>query len=281
MIALTEVTKRFGAVTAVEALTLKIKRGEIFGLLGPNGAGKSTTIAMAVGLLKPDSGRVDLAGKGPPTDPEARRCVGLAPQALALYDELTATENLGLLASLYGMSRAEAVRRASELLNLVGLSERASARAKTYSGGMKRRLNLAAAMVHDPDVLLLDEPTAGVDPQSRHSILELIRGLRDRGKTVVYTTHYMEEAQRVCDRVAIMDHGRVLALGTVDALLREHGGKMTVHATNGAGERRVETDDPIAEIRSLLESGGATELRVERPNLESVFLGLTGRRLRD
>ncbi|MCB9840581.1 MAG: ABC transporter ATP-binding protein [Phycisphaeraceae bacterium] len=281
MLRLDDIRKAFGPTVAVDGLSLRVAPGEVLGLLGPNGAGKTTTMSIATGLLPPDAGSVDIDGAGAPTAAAVRRRLGLAPQAIALYDDLSARENLLFFASLYAMPRAEAARRADELLELVALRDRRHHRVKGFSGGMKRRLNLAAAIVHDPPLVLLDEPTAGVDPQSRHAILELVGTLRSAGKTVIYSTHYMEEAQRICDRVAIIDHGRVLAIGSVASLVKSHGGKTFVVIEDPEGPRRVETADPVREIARLLEGGLEHPVRLESPNLESVFLDLTGRSLRD
>jgi ABC-2 type transport system ATP-binding protein len=285
-----DIVKRFGSMVAVDGVSLRVEAGECVGLLGPNGAGKTTTMAMAVGLLRPDAGAVRLgrgdgSDAGPPTEPEARRLIGLCPQSIALYDALSATENLTLLGAIYGLSKPEARERAGELIEAVGLTDRAGDRVKVYSGGMKRRLNLAAAIVHDPPVVLLDEPTAGVDPHSRNAIFDLVRGLRDRGKAVVYTTHYMEEAQRLCDRVAIMDRGKLLATGTVDELIAAHGGDSVLTVERRSGVERTTSDDPVRALAgvSLAAEGEdpVTGLRLERPDLETVFLNLTGRLLRD
>lgn len=281
MLRLDNLGKRFGSVTALDGLSLAVPRGTVFGLLGPNGAGKTTTISIAVGLMKPDSGSVDLDGLGSPHDPEVRRRIGAAPQAIALYEELTGMENLEFFASLYGLDRSRRRARSAELLARVGLSDRAGDRVAGYSGGMKRRLNLAAALIHDPPLVLLDEPTAGVDPQSRNAILDIVRSLRDEGRTVVYTTHYMEEAQRLCDRVAIVDQGRVLAEGTVDELIASLGGMSIVTIESDHEQVRIETADPVAELGVRLRSSEIRGVRIERPDLESVFLHLTGRSLRD
>jgi ABC-2 type transport system ATP-binding protein len=279
VLAIRDIRKRFGHTVAVDGLTLEVRAGEVFGLLGPNGAGKSTTIAITTGLLAPDSGTVDLFGLGSPTNPAVRMHLGLAPQEITLYDQLTARENLVFLARL---SRVAAPRhRADELLELVELDARANDRVATFSGGMKRRLNLAAALVHDPKLVLLDEPTAGVDPQSRNRILDLVRQLAAAGKTIVYTTHYMEEAAKMCDRVGIVDHGRMLDAGTVSELIARHGGKSSVTIEREGTEHRVRTDDPVAEVARHFASGGVTAVRVERPDLETVFLALTGRSLRE
>ncbi len=285
MLRLNQLRKSFGAVAAVDSVSLEIRRGEVFGLLGPNGAGKSTTIGMAVGLLAPDSGSVELEGVGPPTDPKVRAHIGVAPQALAVYDDLTGEENLRFFGRLYGLRASVLRERVAAVLEMVGLSARSADRVGTYSGGMKRRLNLAAALVHDPPLLLLDEPTAGVDPQSRNNILDLVRELASRGRSIGYTTHYMEEADRLCDRVAIIDKGRILALGTVHELIERHGGKSLITVTRENGEdQRIETADPLPDITRLLAPGSSESVRavrIDRPDLESVFLSLTGRSLRD
>lgn len=281
MLKFNRLQKSFGSITAVDGLTLEIHAGEVFGLLGPNGAGKTTTVNMAIGLLSPDAGSIEVDGHGSPSDPSVRRKIGVAPQALAIYQELTGQENITFFGRLQGMSGRQLRDRVSWSLEFVGLTERRKDRAKTYSGGMQRRLNLAIALVHDPLLLLLDEPTVGVDPQSRNSIFEKIEELRQSGRTIVYTTHYMEEAQRLCDRVAVMDHGKLLALDSIDKLIEAHGGKSIVRAKTAEGETSVETDDPVAELRRLQKLGTLENFRVDRPNLEQVFLNLTGRHLRD
>lgn len=281
MLELSNVRKSFGPVVAVDGLSLSVRQGEVLGLLGPNGAGKTTTIGIAIGLIAPDTGSVSLSGKGSPADPAVRQLLGVAPQALALYDELTAEENLHFFAGLYGMQAELRKQRVTAVLEQVGLAPRRSDRVKGFSGGMKRRLNLAAAILHNPSILLLDEPTAGVDPQSRNSILDLVRDLKTRGTTIVYTTHYMEEAQRLCDRVAIVDKGKLLALDTVDRLIAAHGGHSVVTSITPGGEARTQTSDPVREIATILARGDVQEVRIERPDLESVFLNLTGRSLRD
>jgi len=271
----------------VDGLSLEVRRGEVFGLLGPNGAGKTTTVAMAVGLLAPDEGQVELSGLGAPTKPEVRARLGVAPQALSLYDGLTGRENARLFGGLYGLTGSKLEAGISAALDFVGLAERGDQLVSTYSGGMKRRLNLAVAVVHEPDLVVLDEPTVGVDPQSRNLIFENILALRARGTTVVYTTHYMEEAERLCDRVGILDQGRLLALDSVGGLLRAHAGPsvltVEVESREGAGreERRVATADPLSELNALAARERVCSFRTERPDLEQVFLHLTGRHLRD
>src|SRR5215203_630482 len=227
MLTLTNVRKRYGPLVAVDGLSLEIHPGEIFGLLGPNGAGKSTTVNLAAGLLAPDEGRVTVGEGASPADAAVRRRIGVAPQALAVYEQLTGRENLEFFGRMYGLGGAILSERVSWALRFVQLEDRASDRAVTYSGGMKRRLNLAAALVHDPELILLDEPTVGVDPQSRNAIFDSIEALRAQGRTIIYTTHYMEEAARLCDRVGIIDHGKLLAVDTVAALLATHGGAPT------------------------------------------------------
>ncbi|MFO1054576.1 MAG: ABC transporter ATP-binding protein [Planctomycetota bacterium] len=296
MLVLRGIRKSFGSLVAVDSLDLDVERGEALGLLGPNGAGKSTTIRIALGALAPDSGSVELQGIGSPTDPAVRRHLGYAPQDLAVYEELTADENLsffGRLQGLRGGRLREAVERA---LELAGLVDRRADRVGTFSGGMKRRLNIACATVHGPSLLLLDEPTVGVDPQSRNHIFESIEALKREGRTIVYTTHYMEEAERLCDRVAIVDHGRVLACDRVEALLSAHGARPSVevelHESPTPGMRlpgeyvdgllRFSVDEPEEALADLRSQGIRWRaLRVQRADLESVFLELTGRSLRD
>jgi ABC-2 type transport system ATP-binding protein len=281
ILSLKNVHKSYGDIIAVNDLTLEINRGEIFGLLGPNGAGKSTCIGLAVGLLHSDKGEVNFNGAGSPTRPDVRTRIGVAPQALALYEDLTAEENLSFFGSLQDLRGSRLAERVNWALEFVGLQDRRRDRAKTYSGGMKRRLNLAVALLHDPELLLLDEPTVGVDPQSRNAIFDNILALKEKGRTIVYTTHYMEEVQKLCDRVGVIDHGKLLALDTVDGLIRSYGGKNVVVARGEKGEVRIETDNPVEELSRLHGEGALSEFRWERPDLETVFLNLTGRSLRD
>ncbi len=281
MLRLNNVTKVFGNRTAVDALSLEIRRGEVFGLLGPNGAGKTTTVNLAVGLLAPDSGAIEIDGTEAPTTSIARKKIGVAPQALALYDDLSGRENVLFFGQLHGLKKSELKDRAAWAIDFVGLTDRARDRAKTYSGGMKRRLNLAIAIVHAPPLLLLDEPTVGVDPQSRNAIFENIQELKERGTSIIYTTHYMEEAERLCDRVGILDQGRLLALDTVENLINKHGGKCIARATTRQKTIRIETDDPLAALASIQEKEAFTSFHLDQPNLEAVFLHLTGRSLRD
>ena len=265
----------------MDGLSLSIRKGELFGLLGPNGAGKSTSVSLAVGLLTPDSGTVTIEGHGNPADPAVRQKIGVAPQALALYDLLTAEENLRFFGEVYGLAGAKLDERVKWCLDFVGLTDRKSDRVGGYSGGMKRRLNMAAAVIHDPELLLLDEPTVGVDPQSRNKIFESIEALHREGRTIIYTTHYMEEVERLCDRIAIVDAGKLLALGTLSELLTTHGGPPTLIVTSNGEEQRVQTADPLAELNRIAARTAIDEFQMERPTMEQVFLRLTGRSLRD
>lgn len=299
MIRIDGLTKSFGDSEAVSSLCLSIEKGESVGLLGPNGAGKTTTISMLVGALSPDKGEIEIDGKSDPRLPAVRRVIGLAPQSLALYDKLSAEENLAFFGGIYGLKGEHLKERIEWCLEFAALTDRRGDRVETYSGGMKRRLNLATALVHEPSILLLDEPTVGVDPQSRNHIFESIAELGRKGLTLIYTTHYMEEAERLCDRVAIMDKGKILTSDSVDALIGEHGGASWLHAEFAeppgdsirslmpgieveGSKIRFQTDDPLAAMELLRNADG--ELRtfhLNRPDLESVFLNLTGRTLRD
>ena len=297
MIAAQSLGKDYGSVRAVDEISFEIHAGEAFGLLGPNGAGKTTTLHMLTGVLDPDRGSVALEGQGSPADPELRRMIGVAPQELAIYEELSAEENLRFFGKLYGLEGWRLKERVDWALEFSRLQDRRKDRAAKYSGGMKRRLNLACALVHDPRILFCDEPTVGVDPQSRNHIFESIETLRAEGCTLVYTTHYMEEAQRLCDRVAIMDQGRILALDEVQDLITQHGGSSRVEAelATDHGEQlagldcevdgrnlRFETERPFDTVAELGRTGlEVANLRVDRPDLERVFLNLTGRKLRD
>src|SRR5215472_9610380 len=213
--------KRYGEVVAVNGVSFTASAGQTVGLLGPNGAGKTTTVSIIAGLIRADAGQVLIEGRQIERDADPiKRRIGLVPQDLALYDELSAADNLALFGSLYDLEGANLNRAMAEALGLVGLLDRARHKVRTFSGGMKRRLNLAAALLHDPQLLLLDEPTVGVDPQSRNAIFDNLETLRKRGKTLLYTTHYMEEAERLCDRLTIVDHGQVVANDTLQGLFR-------------------------------------------------------------
>jgi ABC-2 type transport system ATP-binding protein len=345
--------KRFGDNIAVDGVSFEIRDGEIFGLLGPNGAGKTTTISMISCLLAPTEGDIVVDGASVRTDPtRVKRAIGVVPQDIALYPTLTAIENLRFWGRMYGLSGHLLEERTAEALELAGLADRARERIEKYSGGMKRRINIAAGVMHHPRVMLMDEPTVGIDPQSRNHILETVKELNRRGMTVLYTSHYMEEVEFLCDRVAIADHGRVIALGTIDELKRlvgdenvvtvsveslPAGATETLHALpgvdgvlmgvsgeegdegedgsgekagssaagekagsgatgEGAGEAGVTPDSGttirvlskdasgiLASVVTALTDAGAriTAIDVREPDLESVFLHLTGKSLRD
>ena len=302
--------KSYGKIAAVDGISLKAGKGETIGLLGPNGAGKTTTVSMIAGLLRPDSGEVLIDGRRlhGDTDP-LKRNIGLVPQDIGLYPEISARENLHLFGALYGMDARRRRRAIDAALDLVGLAERAKDKVRGFSGGMMRRLNLAAALLHDPQLLLLDEPTVGVDPQSRNAIFDNLETLKKRGKTLLYTTHYMEEAERLCDRMVIVDHGKVIADDTMQGLhrlmpvanllevefedpdngirteeVRALAGVVSVEARGGKlriGIHDLAADSPGI-LQWLVDRGHPFQhVASERASLETVFLTLTGRSLRD
>ncbi|WP_218013693.1 MULTISPECIES: ABC transporter ATP-binding protein [Georgenia] len=301
--------RRFGDLTAVDGVSFHIAPGETYGLLGPNGAGKTTTISVVAGLLAADAGEVRIAGRrmGPRAIAPKRR-LGLVPQDLAIYPELSARENLMFFGHLHGMRGAELKRRTDEVLDLIGLTDRAKGQTKEFSGGMKRRLNIGIGLLHHPDLLILDEPTVGVDPQSRNAILEAVEALSTEGMAVLYTTHYMEEAERLCDRIGIIDAGTIQAEGTRDELIRIIGELDEIRLVGtgdlaaalmalqeiGAVERAVlegrqillhVRDAPTA-VATVVTTAGRSgvelaDVEITRPDLESVFLHLTGKGLRD
>ena len=309
MLSATELNKSYSGRAVVSDVSLRLEPGRVLGLLGPNGAGKSTTVSMLCGLLRPDRGDVVFDDGASPmngrTD-EFKRRIGLVPQDIALYEELPARQNLELFGALYGLTGADLGRRVDEALALVGLADRARDKPSTFSGGMKRRLNIACALVHDPDVLVFDEPTVGVDPQSRNAIFDNLEVLRDRGKALMYTTHYMEEAERLCDRIVIVDHGRVVANDELGALLRHarSGERLEIdvgqtvdctpllalpgvlEATESNGVLTVKLQSLASDMAPVLAWCNAKGLAIRhinsvRANLEDVFLALTGRQLRD
>jgi ABC-2 type transport system ATP-binding protein len=295
--------KRFGQVVAVDGISLELRSGECLGLLGPNGAGKSTLIRAIVGRVIPDSGRVAVFGAAADS-PAARAALGWVPQDLALYPRLTAKENLRSFGRYYGLTGKKLDEAVAWCLDWAALQDRAGELTRNLSGGMKRRLNMAAGLIHQPRLVLMDEPTVGVDPQSRNRLFEMIEALRAQGMTIVYTTHYMEEAERLCDRIAIVDHGRIIALDTKEALIHNSfasrsqvvarldgpAGRVSAWAAQRGG-RLVDstaefTIERPTEITGLLEGAAAAglelvDLSLRRPNLETVFLHLTGRELRD
>lgn len=309
MLEVNGLTKSYGKLIAITGVSFRADYGETIGLLGPNGAGKTTTVSIIAGLVSPDSGEVLIEGKQVKSDTDPVKLkIGLVPQDMALYDQLTARDNLTFFAALYSLAGAKAKRAIDDALNLVGLSDRGGDKVRTFSGGMKRRLNLAAALLHDPQILLLDEPTVGVDPQSRNAIFENLETLKKRGKTLIYTTHYMEEAERLCDRIVIIDHGKVVADDTLQGLhkllpvanviaidldqsdgfkpeemlaLPEVKSAELKQSTLRIGVRDLSRGAPGV-LRWLSENGHSYHhVSSEQPNLETVFLTLTGRSLRD
>jgi len=305
MLKLESVTKHYGSITALDQVSLDIARGEFFGLLGPNGAGKSTLMSLVAGLRSPDAGALSLDGATLSAQSAAtRRDLGLVPQHIALYPRLTAEQNLRIFGGLQGLGGVLLRSRINEALQAVGLDDRRRDQVQTFSGGMQRRLNLAAAILHRPKVLLCDEPTVGVDPQSRNAIFEYLERLNDDGLTIIYSTHYMEEAARLCSRIGIIDHGKLLALGTLDELLTQLPFEEEIRfpATDKTAELASRLKDqgdvalveqthcfrPRAGFRlssfyALTESHGLAPrlFATQRPSLEALFLHLTGRTLRE
>ncbi len=281
MIQFIDVFKSYDGVQALKGLSFTVRSGEIFGLLGPNGAGKTTAVHILAGILPLDKGTVLIQNKNILQNASVFKSIGIAPQALSLYDNLSAKENLIFFGRLFGLSGEKLKQQVKKALSFVQLTDQADQRVKTFSGGMKRRLNLAAALVHDPQILILDEPTVGVDPQSRNAIFENIRQLKKQGRTIIYTTHYMEEAQQLCDHLAIMDHGELVAFGTVRELIERYGNKpvLIVETTNGVKEFR--TNDALGVLEKLKDQETILNFRFEPSNLEQVFLNLTGHSLRN
>jgi ABC-2 type transport system ATP-binding protein len=302
-------SKRFDEIVAANGVSFEISEGETFGLLGPNGAGKTTTISMVAGLLEPDGGTVHVAGTPIRTNSTAGRAeIGLVPQQLAIYPDLTGSENLRFFGRLYAMAGDDLEKRVAEVLEVIGLSDRKDDLTGEYSGGMQRRLNIGIGLLHRPRLLILDEPTVGVDPQSRNAILESVEELSGQGIAVLYTTHYMEEAERLCDRVAIIDEGvikaegtrrelvsmvgekdriRVTMTGDVEAVARVASELDAVHeaspADSGVDVLAADASTLLPELLTRVSATGAnvTGVAVFEPNLEAVFLHLTGKALRD
>lgn len=303
--------KQFGDNHAVQGISFGILEGEVFSLLGPNGAGKTTTISMLSCLLTPTSGDATIGGHSVRQEPQAvKQLIGVVPQEIALYATLTARENLVFWGQMYGMGGAALRQRVDEVLETVGLKDRAKERIETFSGGMKRRINIGVGLLHRPRLVFMDEPTVGIDPQSRRNILDMVQALNEQGMTVLYTTHYMEEAQELSNRIGIIDHGKLIALGTLAELTRmvgqedvvelgidaEHSSPELVAALGQvAGVRQALAENGT--VRLVVADGNAalpelmlvtnqmnvrvTNVAIQEPNLEAVFLHLTGRALRD
>jgi ABC-2 type transport system ATP-binding protein len=304
-----DLRKEFGDLTAVDGISFDIQEGEIFGFLGPNGAGKTTSISMICGLLTPTAGEIFVEGVSILKNPrEVKKRLGVVPQEVAIYEELSARENLSFWGGIFGMRGGVLNSRVDELLEQVGLEERAKEPTKNFSGGMKRRLNLALGLVHDPKLILLDEPTVGIDPQARHNILDVVKSIVAGGRTVLYTTHYLEEAEDLCDRLAIIDHGKILSQGTVGELKTQLGegslltvqgdfqaAKLSEAVTGVEGLMPIEIDDNRAMLLVARDGPGVShsleglfsrgltfdDIQIKEPNLEDLFLKLTGRELRN
>ena len=309
MLRVTDLSKHFGEIRAVDGVSFQVPAGKIFGLLGPNGAGKTTIISMIAGLMPPAKGRIEVDGLDLAAHPgDVKRRLGVVPQEIALYEDLSARENLEFWGGVYGMRGKPLATRRDEMLALVGLADRSKEPVRNFSGGMKRRLNLAMGLMHAPRLVLLDEPTVGIDPQARINVLDVVRDIVAGGTTVLYTTHYLEEAELLCDELAIMDHGKIHAQGTIGELKAAlgEGSMLTVQGSfeGNAVQQVVERVQglrvlELADDRALLNvpSGGAgvgralealynsglrlSDVTVKEPNLEDLFLKLTGRELRD
>ena len=305
MISIKNITKKFPTVTALDNVSLEIKEREFFGLLGPNGAGKSTLMNLLIGYLDPEDGEILIDDEKMSTGShDLRKKLGLVPQSLALYEDISAKENLEIFGSFYGINKKDLYFIIADKLKMVGLFDRKNDKVKTFSGGMKRRLNLAASLLHDPKIILCDEPTVGIDPQSRNAIFDYLESLNNEGKTIIYTTHYMEEAERLCTRIAVIDFGHIISTGTLDDLLNglEYRHSITI-TKNPVTERNilafksfgtiVEESDKyelqpedglvLSEFFKKVEETGINYslINIKKPNLEALFLHLTGRSLRD
>ena len=313
MLTVKELSKNYGDFVAVDRISFSADKGSVFGLLGPNGAGKSTAINCIAGLLKPTSGHAAVAGHDVVSDGKAaRRNLGVVPQELALYEDLPAIENLRYWGRAYGLGGQALEDRVTEVLEYIGLNDRAKDMPKEFSGGMKRRLNFGCGVVHEPKVLLLDEPTVGIDPQSRAKLFDLVKAVRDAGACVLYTTHYMEEAERLCDSLAIIDHGKIIAKGTVAELKSQLGARDALQLSGtfpekGTGAAIEGLTGTITDLEILSQTedsllltlsnasqhlpgifaavdkagGKVTETSLRSPNLETLFLLLTGKELRE
>ncbi|MGV3487722.1 MAG: ATP-binding cassette domain-containing protein [Tuberibacillus sp.] len=296
-------SKTFGKQQALKNVSFSVKTGSSFGLLGPNGAGKSTTMKILTGIIQADGGTAELLGKSVLSNKDlVAKNIGYVPQEITLYDEFTAIENLNFFGELYGVKGKVLKTRMDKILADTGLAERANDKVKTFSGGMKRRINIGCALLHEPKLLILDEPTVGIDPQSRNRIFEMIRALNNQGVTIIYSTHYMEEVEQLCDEAAIIDHGEVMAHGPLGELLERHGRKAIYLEAVGMEEALVhplitksyregsgwilESNNLPALMQQLLRISlehkwDVKQLEVVRPSLEQVFLTVTGTALRD
>ncbi|MDF2547478.1 MAG: yfiL1 [Anaerosolibacter sp.] len=309
MVEINNLTKKYGSLTAVDDISLKIETEDLYGLLGPNGAGKSTTISTISTFIQPTSGDILVGGHSILTKASAiRKLIGLVPQDVALYPTLTARENLSFFGKLYGLRGKDLSKKADEILETVGLRDRGNEKIDTYSGGMKRRINIGVGLMNDPKLLILDEPTVGIDPQSRNHILETVKNLNQRGMTVIYTSHYMEEVEFLCKHIGIMDQGKLIAQGSKEEVCALAGNEetLTIHISQLSAQhlQQLQTILPeytmhygdgiltvlgkkihsvLGDILTILntEKSKITSLDVQEPNLESVFLHLTGRALRD
>jgi len=312
MLTVRDLKKSFGAFDAVKGVSFSVEKGEAFGLLGPNGAGKSTIINMVTGLYPPTSGKIQLKDINVlKNTKQAQAAIGVVPQEIALYQEMSAKENLNFWGRMYGLSGKALELKVDEVLDIIGLADRAKGKVNTFSGGMKRRVNIGAAILHNPELLIMDEPTVGIDPQSRNHILETIRKLNEQGMTVIYTSHYMEEVEYLCERIGIIDHGELIACGTMPELRETIGDRSRIIITidqQGTNSNDIQSSlsklfsekdfsiqnnqlmvfhkEPQHILTSFIQSVTNTGVKITsvdivEPNLESVFLHLTGRSLRD
>ncbi len=305
MISVKDITKKFPATTALDTISIEIKEKEFFGLLGPNGAGKSTLMNLLIGYLDSDEGEILIDGEKMSTGSLAlRKKIGLVPQSLALYEDISAKENMEIFGSFYQIDKKQLRYTIADKLKMVGLFDRKNDKVKTFSGGMKRRLNLAASLLHDPKIILCDEPTVGIDPQSRNAIFDFLESLNDEGKTIIYTTHYMEEAERLCSRIAVIDFGHIISVGSLEELLKGLEYRQSISfVKNTQTEKNINSFNTFGTIidehdkfelhpedglilseffKKVEESGiNYSSINIGRPTLEALFLHLTGRSLRD
>ncbi|MGV6828323.1 MAG: ABC transporter ATP-binding protein [Flavobacteriales bacterium] len=307
MIEVQNLSKKFEEINAVKNISFSIKEGEIFGFLGPNGAGKTTTLNMLSGLLQSDEGSIQLNGFDIKKDPIlCKKSIGVIPQEIALYDEFSAYDNLMFWGKLYNVPTKTLKKNIYNILKLIGLEDRKDDLIKTYSGGMKRRINIASALLHEPKILFMDEPTVGVDPQSRNRIFEIVETLNQQGMTIIYTTHYMEEAERLCNRIAIIDNGKIVSQGTLDELQKQSNAKeMLILKFETISQKKLQELSTHLSIKSKLKESTILfecdinknlsniinacnktgliieDIKVRKLNLEAIFLQLTGKQLRD